>query len=33
MAKLKMDVVCQIAVVVNNLEEGFAAFRVLMGFD
>ena len=33
MAKLKMDVVCQIAVVVNNLEEGLAAFRDLMGFD
>lgn len=33
MAKLKMDLVCQVAVVVNNLEEGLNAFRELMGFD
>lgn len=31
--KLKMDLVCQVAVVVNNLEEGLAAFRDLLGFD
>ncbi len=33
MAKLKMDLVCQVAVIVNNLEEGLAAFRDVMGFD
>ncbi|MGN0715328.1 MAG: hypothetical protein ACI4LN_05855 [Anaerovoracaceae bacterium] len=33
MAKLKMDVVCQVAVVVNNLEEGLEAFRELFGID
>lgn len=31
--KLKMDLVCQVAVVVNNLEEGLEAFRDLMGID
>ncbi len=31
--KLKMDLVCQVAVIVNNLEEGLAAFRDLYGID
>ena len=33
MTKLKMDLVCQVAVVVNDLEEGLAAFREIFGFD
>ena len=33
MTKLKMDLVCQVAVVVNSLEEGLTAFREIFGFD
>lgn len=33
MAKLKMDLVCQVAVVLRDLEEGLQAFRDLFGID
>lgn len=33
MTKLKMDLVCQAAVVVRNLEEGLEQFRCLFGID
>lgn len=33
MTKLNMDVVCQVAVVVNNLEEGVETCRELFGFQ
>lgn len=33
MAKLKMDLVCQIAVVVKDLNKGLEQFRELMGID
>lgn len=33
MTKLKMDLVCQVAVIVRNLEEGLAQFRNLFGID
>lgn len=33
MVKLKLDLVCQVAVVVRNLEEGLREFRKLFGFD
>ncbi len=33
MTKLKLDLVCQAAVVVWDLEESLAAFRELLGFD
>lgn len=33
MTKLKMDVVCQAAVVVKDLNEGLLAFRQLFGID
>lgn len=33
MTKLKMDLVCQVAVMVRDLEEGLGYFRQLMGID
>lgn len=33
MTKLKLDLVCQVAVVVWDLEEGLASFRELLGID
>jgi len=33
MAKLKLDLVCQVAAAVWDLEEGLAAFRELLGID
>ena len=33
MTKLKMDLVCQVAVVVNDLEEGIKTCRELFGFE
>lgn len=33
MTKLKLDLVCQVAVVVRNLEEGLAQIRSLLGIE
>ncbi len=33
MTKLKLDLVCQVAVVVRDLEQGLEAFRALLGID
>lgn len=33
MSKLKLDLVCQVAVVVEDLEKGLASFRELLGID
>ena len=33
MTKLKLDLVCQVAVVVRDLEEGLTQMRELLGID